>query len=363
MSQTGWLTHDVWLGTNAYRADRPDPYRTKLSAWNVQSLRPDCLHHPGFCQPGQFYKSAYSGQAVLVTGDTITFNEHWQSLAAVSETWLTSRSFNPAGARTADYNAYRRQPDRQPDLQADPVRHDLFHLCGLLAAGRHRADHAGVTNSGQALPPYRTKEYEIGAKWALPQNIEMTTAAFRMSRPYAYLNSANNTFQVIGEQVNDGVETMWRGAAFSTALNLDRRRHLAQPGVARTGNPATSDKLVVSVPRWQGNLFANYDIPSLIGLSINANLHFASERAANVQNTTWADRLCDARSRPAYHRPAGHKLTFRAGASNVTNAHYWAAILPETVSGGSSQAGAATSVYAAFLGAPRVIHASMTAEF
>jgi len=187
---------------------------------------------------------------------------------------------------------------------------------------------------------------------ALPQNIEMTTAAFRMTRPYAYLNSANNAFQVIGNQVNDGVETMWRGRLFDS-LTLIAGVTWLDPELQGTGNPATSDKLVVSVPRWQGNLFASYDIPSLIGLSINGNLHFASERAANVQNTSWADAYATLDLGLQYHTAvAGHKLTFRAGASNIANAHYWAAILPETVGGGSSQAGAATSVYAAFLGAP-----------
>ena len=96
--QTGWLTHDLVLGDQRLSADRPNAYRPELFARHGVDRRPVCYYAPDYANRGSFYKSAYSGQQVLVNGDTITFNEHWSAIAAGSETWLTSRSFNPAGA-------------------------------------------------------------------------------------------------------------------------------------------------------------------------------------------------------------------------------------------------------------------------
>jgi iron complex outermembrane receptor protein len=154
-----------------------------------------------------------------------------------------------------------------------------------------------------------------------------------------------------------------RGRVYE-GLNLIGGVTWLDPELKNSGNATTSAKLVVSVPRWQANLFVEYDLPQLTGLSVNANLHYASARAANVQNTTWADAYATLDLGARYTTLVdSHKLTFRASVSNVADTHYWAAILPETVGGGSSQAGAASTVYAAFLGAPRVFHASATAEF
>ena len=157
---------------------------------------------------------------------------------------------------------------------------------------------------------------------------------------------------------------MGRGRLFN-CLNLVGGVTYLDPDLENTGNPTTSDKLVVSVPKWQANLYRRINLrPPVAGLSFNANLHYTGQRAADMTNTTWAAAYATLDLGTRYETQlAGHKLTLRLGVGNVTNAHYWAAILPETVSGGSSQAGAASTVYAAFLGAPRVIHASMTAAF
>ncbi len=357
------VTHDLVLGTNGYEQPGQTRIGQNYLLGTSNLYNPTIYTIPDYVNGGSFYKSAYSGQQVIVTGDTITFNEHFQTLVALSQTWLTSQSFNPAGVRTADYDASALSPTLSLIYKPTSSITTYVTYADALQQGDTAPTTAGVTNSGQMLPPYRSKEYEIGAKIALPNNLEASAAAFRMSRPYAFLNSANNTFEVIGEQVNDGVEVLLRGRVFDS-LNVIGGVTWLDPELCNTGNAATSDKLVVSVPRWQANLFAEYDIPALMGLSVNANLHYASARAANVQNTSWADAYATLDLGARYTAAVdGHKLTFRAGVSNVTDTRYWAAILPETVGGGSSQAGSATSVYAAFLGAPRVFHLSATVEF
>ena len=168
---------------------------------------------------------------------------------------------------------------------------------------------------------------------------------------------------MIGEQVNDGVETLLRGRVFD-GLNVIGGVTWLDPVLQDTASAATSDKLVVSVPRWQGNLFVEYDIPQLEGPSVNANLHYTGARAANVENTTWADRLRHARPRRALHHRGGRPQADVSRRRHQCDRH---ALLGGDPAGNGERrlqpGGRATSVYAAFLGAPRVFHLSATAEF
>ena len=91
-----------------------------------------------------------------------------------------------------------------------------FTYADALQQGDTAPTSAGITNSGEVLPPYRSKEWEVGAKWALIENVETDAAAFRMSRPYAFTKTATTTFEEAGQQINDGVER-WAGAGCSTA--------------------------------------------------------------------------------------------------------------------------------------------------
>ncbi len=140
---TEGMTHDVWLGTNAYEQIGQTRIGQNYLLGTSNLYDPTVFTVPDFVNRGTFYKSGYSGQAVLVGGDKITFNEHWQLLAALSETWLTSQSFNAAGTRTADYNAAGLSPT--VSLIYKPIQSvtTYFTYADCLAAGRHRADHLG----------------------------------------------------------------------------------------------------------------------------------------------------------------------------------------------------------------------------
>lgn len=360
---TGPITHDLVIATNGYEQVGYTRIGQNYLLGSSPIADPTVYSLPTYANRGAFYHSTTSGQAVAVLGDTISFNEHWQVLLAGSESFLTSRSFSAAGVQTADYNANGFSPTISLIYKPTSAITTYATYADALQQGDTAPTTAGITNPGAVLPPYRTKDYELGAKWLMPNNIELDTAAFRMSRPYAFLNPRENTFEAAGDQVNDGVEAMARGRLFDS-LNVIGGVTYLDPKLDNTGVASTTNKLVVSVPRWQGNLYLENDIAAVRGLTFEANLHYTGERAANMQNTSWAAAYATLDLGARYvTKIGGHRLTWRVGVSNVTDARYWAAILPETVSGGSSQAGAANTVYAAFLGAPRVFHASLSAEF
>jgi len=58
---TEWMTHDVWLGTNAYEQIGQTRIGQNYLLGTSISMT-DCLHRPDFVNRGAFYKSAYSAK-------------------------------------------------------------------------------------------------------------------------------------------------------------------------------------------------------------------------------------------------------------------------------------------------------------
>ena len=48
-----------------------------------------------------------------------------------------------------------------------------------------------------SLPPYRSKEYELGYKASVAK-IDLTAALFRIERPFANIDPADNVFKISG---------------------------------------------------------------------------------------------------------------------------------------------------------------------
>nr|WED69551.1 TonB-dependent receptor [Pectobacterium colocasium] len=186
--------------------------------------------------------------------------------------------------------------------------------------------------------------------------VNLHAAVFRLERPFAYVDPADNVFKEQGKQVNTGLELMADGEVFS-GLHVYGGMTLLDPKLTDTGIEATTNKRVVGVPKFQANLLTEYSHPSYPNMVYIANLHYTGKRVANNTNTAWVDSYMtlDLGTRygfKLYDKPAA----FRVSLNNVTNEHYWSSLFPYRQNGenrGSS----------AFVGDPREIRASLTVDW
>jgi len=51
------------------------------------------------------YRSVNTVQQSITLGDTIGFNEHWSTLLAASQSWITVHNYNKQGTTTSQYDA------------------------------------------------------------------------------------------------------------------------------------------------------------------------------------------------------------------------------------------------------------------
>ena len=180
---------------------------------------------------------------------------------------------------------------------------------------------APLNNQGAVFAPYVSRQKEVGVKVDTGK-FGASAALFTTAQPQAYV--ANNTFGLFGEQRNRGLELSVFGMP-AKGLRLLGGATLLESEQRRTLNGAFDGFEAIGVPEMQFNLGADWDVPGVQGLSLNARaLHTASQYAdaANLQKlpswtrldigATWTTRVMD------------RDVTLRARIDNVANKNYWA---------------------------------------
>jgi iron complex outermembrane receptor protein len=178
-----------------------------------------------------------------------------------------------------------------------------------------------VSNAGQVFAPYVSRQKEVGLKYD-GGNIGASASFFTTSMPSAYVQ--NNVYGVFGKQRNRGLEfnvfgEPVKGLRVLGGLTLLDAQYLS------TASGTNDGKRVVGVPRSQANIGADWDVPGVRGLALNARLMYTGAQYANAGNTqrvpAWSRFDLGAR----YLMDVGGKLvSLNARVDNVANRNYWA---------------------------------------
>lgn len=338
------------LGTTSY--DDPTTYKNSSSYY--------------YYYGGKGYTTGSSYKQSAVVGDKIDLTDQWSVLFSVAETWIDSDSIT---SPTSSYFVTGTSPTY--GLMYKPIKPVMFYATyseginqGEVASATTTSVSSGstlkVTNAYQALQPTTSKQFEMGNKidWG---SISTTLDGFRISRGYSeYIDNGNNTATLssAGEQLNYGVEAMATGKV-TEDLTLVGGVTWLDPSLTKTLYAAAEGKHTTGVPTWQGNLYAEYNLRFLEGLSVNANIHYTGERPANDANTQWVDgyTTLDLGTRyetVVYQQPT----TFRLTVKNVTNERYWQNVVASSTSGSGT-----TTASQLMAGDPMTVTASVQVKF
>lgn len=158
-------------------------------------------------------------------------------------------------------------------------------------------------------------------------------------------------FGVFGEQRNQGLELSVFGLPMH-GLRVLGGLTLLDAEQRRTAGGVNEGKDAIGVPRTQLNVGADWDVPGVSGLALNARAVYTSKQyadAANLQRLPSWTRL-DLGTSYAM-RVMDRDVTLRARVDNATNRSYWAS------------AGGYPGYGYLVLGAPRTVTVSATVDF
>ena len=357
---TGSVTHDLTVGTTGCKAISKGVLKTPTAAQvllgNGNIDNPTVLPEPTVGLPDVVdqYTSSVASQQGVNFSDTIGFTSKWSVKVALSQDWMQTRNYKNTGLLTSTYNKNGLSP--MPSLIYKPYDNVTYYLTYASSLQQGDIAPAGPLNANQALAPYRSTQYEAGAKFVLP-TLNLNFAVFRLERPFAYVNAATNLFEIQGNQVNNGVEASVVGK-LTESLRILSGVTVIDATMQDTLLAATNGRNYVGLPKVKSNIMLEYWVPSAPGLVGTLDWQFNGKRPVNDVNSQWTPSysVFDLGARYSA-RLCGKATTWRLTVNNLTDVHFWSTIGPSNITGADS------GNMTAHLGAPRTVAASMSMTF
>lgn len=333
--QTGPLAHHLVLGVGLQWLSR-DLNQTSAQEYigaggatgNLNAGAPQ-LTYTGY-SPRKFFEISTYEQRSVFASDTINFNDQWSVLLGARYMDYQNDNYLYSGASSSKYHEQPTTPTYA--LMYSPRADTTFYASYVEALEDGGTVGTTYANANEVLAPLKSKQYELGFK---TQRTEWSAAAalFRIEKGAKYAN-ANNALVADGTLRYDGAEanaqyhfatgtTLAAGATYLHARYLEAAANI-------------TDNAVEAVPRWQGNVRVNQEIPAVQGLQVHADAHYTGEQYLDTGNNLQVPSFVVYSLGASYSVPMeGHRLTYRAELNNVANREYWVASAANTLEVGA----------------------------
>ena len=260
--------------------------------------------------------------------DAIHLNERWTTWFGLRSTALVRNSVRTNGTRATHYDTHVHTPWAAVTYALAPATH-LYASYGEGVESQVVPNKSSqYTNPGVAMPPLKSRQWELGAKGARSGS-EWQVNAFRIRRPMTNLDACNRLGitpclgQHDGAAVHTGLEVAgqhqmgnWIMGGGLTLLRARREGSQVEPGT--NGQPPAN------VPSHLMRVSTAWNVPFVPGLQWSLRLQREGRRAVLADNSI---------SLPAWNRwdtalryatrVAGHGATWWVGIDNLLDRRYW----------------------------------------
>jgi iron complex outermembrane receptor protein len=185
-----------------------------------------------------------------------------------------------------------------------------------------------TSNQKEALAPSLSKQVELGVKADLYKDLSLAMSVFQIRKGLEYTD-ARNTYVRNGQAQHRGLELSAQGHATPdlmlafTAMALNTEQ-------SGTGQAALDGKRVTNVPKFKSSLYAEYALPQVAGLKLNANWQHAGKKAFDPENTFFVPSYDTLNLGASYATKIGAtSAIFRAQVYNATDKFYWRDVTPD----------------------------------
>ena len=180
----------------------------------------------------------------------------------------------------------------------------------------------GYANTGTALAPYKSKQYETGLK-ARFGRIMTTAALFQLSRPAAGVDASNNVYGYYGEQRNRGLELSAYGE-LGRGLRGIASVAFIDPELTKTPGGTNNGHDAAGVPDKRASIGLDWDAPWVRGLAFNGRIIYTSgaylTNVNSLRFNSWTRFDIGARY---VTEVIGKPVVFRAAIENLFDKAYW----------------------------------------
>lgn len=229
-------------------------------------------------------------------------------------------NFNASGAVTSAYDEKAVSP--LFGVVVRPMQHLALYANFTSGLSRGGTAPATAANFGEVFKPYKSKQYEAGVKLD-SSNLITTFSVFQIDRPNALTNPVTNMYSFDGQQRNRGFEVSTMGEVVP-GLSLMASATLYDAKLQKTAGGVNQGNDANGVPSHTLNLGADWELPAVPGLSLNARAIYTASTPYNQQNTQTLPSWTRVDIGGRYTTRFGDMpVTLRAGVENVFDESYW----------------------------------------
>ncbi|AAZ36198.1 TonB-dependent receptor [Pseudomonas savastanoi pv. phaseolicola] len=177
-------------------------------------------------------------------------------------------------------------------------------------------------NEDQIFPPFVSRQIEVGAKYDLG-SYAFTASVFRIKQPAYETNTTSRVFGPNGKRRNDGVELAMFGEPLKGFRLLGGVMYIDSE-LTNTVNGTFDGNRAPATPEYNVNLGAEWDVPSVKGLTLTGRGIYTSSQyldQANSKSIDSSERF-DVGARYAF-KVDQKDITLRANVENIMNKYYW----------------------------------------
>lgn len=259
----------------------------------------------------------------ILIGDDITFNDQWSALVGVNYATVVSTSYIN-GVKSSEYDKSKLTPTLS--LMYKPFNDLTTYMTYIESLEQGSIVGDTYSNAGEILDPLVSKQYEVGLKYSLNENLLLSSALFRIEKANQYSDNATPTPKYVqdGEQIHQGIELTLTGKVTDN-LTLFGGGTLMDIEVEKSNNPALEGKKPTNAASKMAKLYAEYNLPFIPGLTLTGGVYYTGEKWGNTTNTDKIPSYTLYDTGLRYKTKLGeYRTTFNLTVSNLTDEDYWA---------------------------------------
>ncbi|KXV35024.1 TonB-dependent receptor [Gluconobacter thailandicus] len=331
--RTGFIKHEINAGGSALWEDSGAAYSMALTPVATNLYATPQVASPAHTFVGGVLDNpqttSWTRLYSLFFSDTMTFLNGRVALTGgfrYQNMLINGYSYSTAG-RGALSNHYDQDAITPVvGLVIHPTRQTSLYFNRIEGLSQGPTASGNVINLGEVFPPYKSTQYEVGAKYDIGR-FSAGLAFYQISQPNAYSEALGTTgnyiYRVDGLQRNRGMELTVNGEIFP-GLRFNGGGTLIQASLRRTAAAAYNGNTAIGVPNYTINGNLEYDLPFLKGATVVGRVVNTGKQWVNQANTlhipVWTRFDLGARyTFTTYHKP----VTLRFGVDNIANTRYW----------------------------------------
>jgi len=263
-------------------------------------------------------------QTAAFASDTLHFNDKWQAIIGARYTYYDLEDLDGDPTVSSGYSTDALTPTVALIYKPNSAVAIYGSYIESMEAGT-RVD-VPYANIGEILDATISKQYEVGLKLELPR-YSLTTAAFRVERA-AQIDQFRDGLRYLTQ---DGM-TLYQGLeaigsySVSDNLRIGLGATYLDPTIEDVSedNAAIRGNIPAGASKWQVAGNADYDVPSVKGLSLHGSVRYYGDTYYDDLNTVLIPHHTLANIGFQYQTEMyGHAVTFTGNINNVFNKLYW----------------------------------------